>query len=98
MTELDVRDPGPGEVPVRLLASGICHSDLNVMEGMRGPPPPVVVGHEAAGVVHRMGEGVTGVAVGDPVVVGTLTPCGVCRACAAGRYTDCVSAFGQGAT
>ena len=98
VTELDVRDPGPGEVQVRVLASGICHSDLNVMEGMRGPKTPVVVGHEGAGVVHRLGEGVTNVALGDPVVVGTLTPCGSCRACSAGRYTDCVSAFGQGAT
>jgi S-(hydroxymethyl)glutathione dehydrogenase/alcohol dehydrogenase len=98
VTELDVRDPGPGEVQVAVLASGICHSDLNVMEGMRGPRPPVVVGHEAAGVVHRLGEGVGGIAVGDPVVVGTLTPCGSCRACEDGRYTDCVSAFGQGAT
>ena len=98
VTELDVRDPGPGEVQVQILASGICHSDLNVMEGMRGPAPPVVVGHEGAGVVAHLGEGVTGVAVGDPVVVGTLTPCGACRACAAGRYTDCASAFGQGST
>ena len=64
VTELDVRDPGPGEVQVRVLASGICHSDLNVMEGMRGPKPPVVVGHEAAGVVHRLGDGVTNVAEG----------------------------------
>src|SRR5690242_18971031 len=68
------------------------------MEGRRGPAPPVVVGHEAAGVVSRLGEGVTSVAVGDPVVVGTLTPSGSYGACAAGRYTDCVSAFGLGAT
>ena len=49
--DVEVRDPGPGEVRVRVLASGICHSDLNVLDGTAPVPPPVVLGHEAAGVV-----------------------------------------------
>ena len=94
--DLEVRDPGPGEARVRLLASGICHSDLNVMDGDRGPAPPVVLGHEGAGVVTEVGDGVNDVRVGDAVIISTLTPCNACRACAEGRFTDCSRAFGTG--
>jgi S-(hydroxymethyl)glutathione dehydrogenase/alcohol dehydrogenase len=101
--ELEVRDPGPGEVQVRVLASGICHSDLNVLDGTSPVPPPVVLGHEAAGVVARLGppiegEGVCELAPGDPVCVGSMTPCGECRACRSGRFGECPDAFGRGAT
>ncbi len=96
--ELEVREPGPGEAQVQVLASGICHSDLNVMDATSPVPPPVVLGHEAAGVVAQIGPGVDSVAVGDAVVVGSMTPCGSCRACAAGRFGDCPDAFGRGAT
>jgi S-(hydroxymethyl)glutathione dehydrogenase/alcohol dehydrogenase len=100
--ELEVRDPEPGEARVRVLASGICHSDLNVMDGTSPLPPPVVLGHEGAGVVEELGPAVDSrvgsVAVGDAVVIGSMTPCGRCRACLAGRFGDCPDAFGRGAT
>jgi S-(hydroxymethyl)glutathione dehydrogenase/alcohol dehydrogenase len=75
--DVQVRDPGEGEVRVRVLASGICHSDLNVLDGTSPIPPPVVLGHEAAGVVESVGAGVDGVAPGDEVVI---APCHCCAA------------------
>lgn len=85
--------PGAGEVAVRMLASGICHSDLNVMDGTAPAPLPVVLGHEGAGVVDAVGEGVTRWSVGDRVVIGTSVPCGGCRACVDGRRGQCTRAF-----
>lgn len=96
--DLEVPEPGPGEVTVRVLASGICHSDLNVLDGTVPVPPPVVLGHEGAGVVDRVGEGVTGWAPGDEVLLGGLTPCGACRNCRAGHPAACPEAFGRGGT
>lgn len=86
--DLQVRDPGPGEVKVRLLRTGICHSDLNMMSPAI-MPGPVVLGHEGAGVVAQLGEGVTGLAVGDEVLVGTQTPCGECRECKRDQQENC---------
>jgi S-(hydroxymethyl)glutathione dehydrogenase/alcohol dehydrogenase len=96
--DLSVPEPGPGQVTVRVLASGICHSDLNVVDGTVPVPPPVVLGHEGAGVVDRLGDGVTGWSVGDPVLLGGLTACGTCRNCRAGHPTACPDAFGRGGT
>jgi S-(hydroxymethyl)glutathione dehydrogenase/alcohol dehydrogenase len=96
--DLSVPEPGPGEVTVRVLASGICHSDLNVVDGTVPVPPPVVLGHEGAGVVDRLGEGVTGWSVGDPVLLGGLTACGTCRNCRNGHPAACPDAFGRGGT
>ncbi|WP_198350797.1 alcohol dehydrogenase catalytic domain-containing protein [Flavisphingomonas formosensis] len=91
---LEVRAPGPGEVQVRVLASGVCHSDLSVMDhALR--PAPIVLGHEAAGVVETLGEGVAGVRVGDPVMVTTQTPCGHCHDCRKGHYATCPEGFGD---
>jgi len=94
--ELEVREPGPGDASVAVRASGICHSDLNAMDGTSPVPNPVVLGHEGAGTVVAVGDGVDGIAVGDEVVVGSMTPCRVCRACRAGRFSDCPDAFGHG--
>jgi S-(hydroxymethyl)glutathione dehydrogenase / alcohol dehydrogenase len=94
--DLEVRDPGPGEALVRLLASGICHSDINVIDGVSPVPVPVVPGHEGAGIVTAVGEGVKNVATGDTVVIGTMTPCRACSACRRGRFSDCAAAFGRG--
>jgi S-(hydroxymethyl)glutathione dehydrogenase / alcohol dehydrogenase len=91
--ELGVREPGPGEVSLRVLASGICHSDLNVIDGQNPVSLPVVLGHEAAGIVDRVGEGVDSVGPGDAVVVGSTVPCGACRFCSAGRSSECRDAF-----
>ena len=90
---LEVRAPGKGEVKVRVLASGICHSDLNMIDaGMIGTP--VVLGHEAAGVVAELGDGVSGLAIGDAVMVGTQTPCGHCRECERDEPANCDETWG----
>lgn len=90
---LDVRAPGPGEVKVRLLRSGICHSDLNMMDGGQ-VAVPVVLGHEGAGEIMELGEGVTGWEVGEAVMVGTQAPCGTCRECLRGTPANCDITWG----
>ena len=91
--ELEVRPPHAGEVTVRLLRSGICHSDLNMMESGLGGTP-VVLGHEAAGEVMALGDGVNGFRIGDQVMVGTQTPCGTCRECRRGTSANCDVTWG----
>ena len=85
--ELD--DPGPGEVLVRLVAAGLCHSDLSVINGDRPRPTPMALGHEAAGVVERCGEGVADLTEGDHVVFVFVPSCGACGPCAEGRPALC---------
>jgi S-(hydroxymethyl)glutathione dehydrogenase/alcohol dehydrogenase len=94
--DLEVRDPGEGEVKLRVLASGICHSDLNAMEYAH-LPKPIILGHEAAGVVAAIGPGVEGFSPGDAVMVSTQTPCRHCRHCAAERYGDCDATYAASA-
>lgn len=91
---LEVRDPGPGEVKVRVLRSGVCHSDLNMVEGGM-VRTPIVLGHEAAGEVMALGPGVTDFALGERVMVGTQTPCGECRECARGTPANCDATWGM---
>jgi S-(hydroxymethyl)glutathione dehydrogenase/alcohol dehydrogenase len=91
---LSVRAPGPGEVKVRVLASGVCHSDLNMMDAP-GVPVPVVLGHEAGGVVAEVGPGVANVAVGDRVTVCSQTPCGECRECRRQATANCDHTWGM---
>jgi S-(hydroxymethyl)mycothiol dehydrogenase len=80
--ELELDGPGPGEVQVRLTATGVCHTDLHVIEtGGWGMPLPVLLGHEGAGVVEELGAGVEGLAPGDGVVLAWRAPCGECPAC-----------------
>ncbi|MCP1388323.1 alcohol dehydrogenase catalytic domain-containing protein [Corynebacterium sp. TA-R-1] len=87
--ELELMPPGPGEVLVKILATGICHSDLSVVNGSRPRPVPMLLGHETAGVVQQVGEGVTDFAPGDRVVCIALPHCGECAACATGGTTPC---------
>lgn len=94
--DLEVRPPGPGEVRVRMLASGICQSDLHVVDGDGLRTPPIVLGHEGAVEVLELGPDAHGIAVGDRAMIATLTPCRTCRACDAGRLSDCADAFGHG--
>lgn len=96
--DVTVRDPGAGEVLVRIVASGLCQSDLSVVNGKIPFPAPVILGHEGAGVVEAVGPGVTTPAVGDHVVLSTLATCGQCASCAAGRPTMCRASFGTSAT
>jgi S-(hydroxymethyl)glutathione dehydrogenase/alcohol dehydrogenase len=92
--DLSVKDPGPGEVAVRIHAAGLCHSDLSVINGTIPFPTPVVLGHEGAGVVEAVGSGVVSVKEGDHVVLSTLGNCGACQYCDAGKPTMCRSTFG----
>jgi S-(hydroxymethyl)glutathione dehydrogenase/alcohol dehydrogenase len=92
---LEVREPGAGEVAVRITNSGVCHSDLSVMNGTIPFETPVVLGHEGAGVVERVGPGVRHLATGDHVVLSTLGNCGTCAHCDRGRPTMCRSTFGH---
>jgi S-(hydroxymethyl)glutathione dehydrogenase/alcohol dehydrogenase len=93
--ELSVREPGPGEVQVRIGAAGVCHSDLSVIDGTIPFPPPVVLGHEGAGVVEAVGPEVRSVKPGDHVVIATLASCGTCRACSTGHPTWCRRSLGN---
>jgi S-(hydroxymethyl)glutathione dehydrogenase/alcohol dehydrogenase len=93
--DLSVRDPGPGEITVRIEAAGLCHSDISVITGTIPFPTPVVLGHEGAGVVEAVGPSVTTVKEGDHVVLSTLGNCGACQYCDAGRPTMCRSTFGS---
>lgn len=93
--DLEVRDPGPGEVRVAISAAGLCHSDLSVVDGTIPFPVPVVLGHEGAGVVEAVGAGVTHVSPGDHVALSTLANCGTCAECDRGRPTMCRQAIGR---
>ena len=84
-----VPDPGPGEALVRVQACGVCHTDLHYVEGGIGDDYPYLLGHEAAGVVEAVGDGVTEVAPGDFVVLNWRAVCGQCRACKRGRPWYC---------
>ncbi|MFH9006708.1 Zn-dependent alcohol dehydrogenase [Streptomyces afghaniensis] len=95
VTDLEVREPGPGEVRVAISAAGLCHSDLSVVDGTIPFPVPVVLGHEGAGVVEAVGGGVTHVAPGDHVALSTLANCGTCAECDRGRPTMCRQAIGR---
>ncbi|HXC39460.1 MAG TPA: Zn-dependent alcohol dehydrogenase [Burkholderiales bacterium] len=88
--EVTVESPRSGEIMVKLAACGVCHSDLSVTNGTIPLPPPVVLGHEGAGVVVEVGEGVRDFAVGDHVVSSFTYACGQCRFCLIGRPVLCV--------
>jgi Zn-dependent alcohol dehydrogenase len=92
--DVEVRDPGPREVKVRIHFAGLCHSDVSVIDGTIPMPPPIVLGHEGAGVVEEVGVAVTGVQPGDHVVLVTLGNCGQCDACDRGLPTHCRRPFG----
>jgi Zn-dependent alcohol dehydrogenase len=89
--DLEVRSPGPHEVGIRVLASGLCRSDLLLLE--LPMPDPAVLGHEAAGVVQAVGSEVTSVAVGQQVAVTCQRPCLRCGDCARGRYSACLTSM-----
>ena len=87
--QLDLAPPGAGEILVRIKAAGLCHSDLSVVNGDRPRPMPMALGHEAAGVVEQLGDGVQDLAVGDHVVLVFVPSCGHCHPCAEGRPALC---------
>jgi alcohol dehydrogenase len=87
--EVELDPPGQSEVLVKIGAAGLCHSDLSVIEGNRPRPMPMALGHEAAGVVEKLGPGVDGLKVGDHVVMVFVPSCGHCLPCAEGRPALC---------
>jgi S-(hydroxymethyl)glutathione dehydrogenase/alcohol dehydrogenase len=90
LEEIEIDPPGPGEVLVRVAASGICGSDLHILHGRSVIDAfPMVLGHEGAGVVEHVGDGVTSVAAGDHVVLALYGPCGTCEQCRTGRFVLC---------
>lgn len=89
--ELEIPRPGPGEVLVRVRAAGVCHSDLHVLEGIAPFPTPMTLGHEGAGVVEELGEGVTGLERGGLVALYGPNACGECRFCRAGDENLCTA-------
>ena len=89
LVTVNVPDPGPGEAVVRIQACGVCHTDLHYVQGGIGDDYPYLLGHEAAGIVEQVGEGVTGLEVGDFVVLNWRAVCGECRACKRGESQYC---------
>src|SRR5712671_2882212 len=87
--ELEIDGPGPGEVLVRLLASGVCHTDLHVALGNAGSRFPYLLGHEGLGVVEALGPGVDSPAPGERVMLCWRAPCGRCRFCRRGDLDLC---------
>ncbi|HMO94870.1 MAG TPA: Zn-dependent alcohol dehydrogenase [Gemmatales bacterium] len=94
--DVEIDEPGPGEVLVRTAASGVCHSDLHFMEGSYPSQVPIVLGHESAGVVERVGPNVANVTPGDRVVVAFVASCGSCENCVTGRPYLCMNSASLG--
>lgn len=92
LQDTPVPEPGPGEVLVKIAGAGLCHSDLHVLQMSANLPAyGRIIGHEGAGTVAAIGQGVTEFTLGDKVLVGLMQPCGRCRACAEGRDNACAT-------
>lgn len=92
--DVDLRGPGPGEVRVRIAATGVCRSDLSLQDGTLPHPLPCVPGHEGAGIVVEVGASVDEVVVGDHVILTWIVPCGRCRFCLGGQANLCPDSMG----
>jgi S-(hydroxymethyl)glutathione dehydrogenase / alcohol dehydrogenase len=90
--DVSIADPRPGQVRVAVRHCGVCHSDLSIVDGVFPAPTPIVLGHEAAGVVDAVGSDVEGLAPGDHVVLTPVPPCGTCYWCVRGEPGVCVNA------
>jgi S-(hydroxymethyl)glutathione dehydrogenase/alcohol dehydrogenase len=89
MTKVEVENPRPGEVRVKMYASGVCHSCLHAYDGSHAIPMPIILGDEGSGVVESVGPGVTTLSPGDHVIISWLLNCGVCPACRDGKPGHC---------
>jgi alcohol dehydrogenase len=87
--DIELDGPGPGEILIRIEVAGVCHSDLSVVNGSRVRPVPMLLGHEAAGIVEAVGEGVDDLDIGGRVVLTFLPRCGECTACLKGGIAPC---------
>ncbi|MGE0218803.1 S-(hydroxymethyl)mycothiol dehydrogenase, partial [Mycolicibacterium sp.] len=93
VTDIVIPDPGPGEVVVKIIACGVCHTDLTYREGGINDDYPFLLGHEASGTVEAIGDGVVNVEPGDFVILNWRAVCGQCRACKRGRPHLCFDTF-----
>lgn len=93
LEDMVVDDPGPGEVLVRIEASGVCHTDHMYLEGSIGDDFPYLLGHEGAGIVEKVGPNVETPSVGDYVILAWRAPCGICRFCAIGKGHICADSL-----
>ncbi|RII18832.1 S-(hydroxymethyl)mycothiol dehydrogenase [Streptomyces sp. YIM 130001] len=98
IAEIELPEPGPGQVRVRLAAAGVCHSDLSLADGTMRVPTPCVLGHEGAGTVLAVGEGVTAVRAGSEVILNWAPSCGTCPACLIGEGWLCDNALAGAAS
>src|SRR6185503_15984496 len=87
--EVERPHAGVGEVVIRITLTTICGTDLHILRGEYPVRSGLILGHEPVGVIDEIGEGVTGYAVGDRVLVGAITPCGQCHACLSGHLSQC---------
>jgi alcohol dehydrogenase len=83
-----------GEVVIRVTLTTICGTDLHILKGEYPVKPGLIIGHEPVGVIHEIGDGVSGYEVGDRVLVGAITPCGQCNFCLSGNWSQCGGAIG----
>ncbi|BAK33315.1 NAD/mycothiol-dependent formaldehyde dehydrogenase [Microlunatus phosphovorus NM-1] len=93
LVTINIPDPGPGEAVVKVQACGVCHTDLHYVQGGIGDDYPYLLGHEAAGIVEAVGDGVRDLAPGDYVILNWRAVCGSCRACKRGRPWYCFATF-----
>src|SRR6516225_5673405 len=92
--EVPLPRPGPGEAVIRVTLTTICGTDLHILKGEYPVKPGLIIGHEPVGVIHEMGVGLSGYAVGDRVLVGAITPCGQCSYCLGGNWSQCGGPIG----
>ena len=92
--EVPIPRPGVGEAVIRVTLTTICGTDIHILKGEYKVRPGLVIGHEPVGVIHELGEGVTGYKVGDRVLVGAITPCGQCGDCLSGHWSQCGGPIG----
>src|SRR5579863_10188650 len=85
---------GFGEAVIRVTLTTICGTDLHILKGEYAVRPGLIIGHEPVGVIQELGPGVTGYEIGDRVLVGAITPCGQCRFCLSGHWSQCGGAIG----
>ena len=91
--DVDLDPPRPGEVRVKVVACGVCHSDVSLINGTFPSMGPTVCGHEAAGIVVELGDGVTDLVVGDHVILSPVAACGTCAFCRRGLFSVCESSM-----
>jgi 2-desacetyl-2-hydroxyethyl bacteriochlorophyllide A dehydrogenase len=94
LEEVPRPEPGYGEVVIRVTLTTICGTDLHILRGEYPVKPGLIIGHEAVGVIHEIGPGVTGYHVGERVLVGAITPCGQCHACLSATWAQCGGVLG----